>query len=254
VTGQFNFTIQYQGVPSAIVFNQLINAYVYQANFALYGTFADTFVATNSTSQCANNIPLGFTFIYMSTPFTSVSVCQQAYISLGSSNYDRFKIAATNTTGLATNSSWGTVTYLAVNDSSSLASLTGIINTFYFKSSVVNFTVTGAFMASWNHVPFSSNQSLECNAQIFLATDGYFSFFIMIFGKIDRYSTSFYGNLTNNLVTPFTGNLASSNVGLTGTYIYLVNGQGTVFIVFYNYKEPLKSLFDAAVLRRKLHI
>jgi hypothetical protein len=107
--------------------------------------------------------------------------------------------------------------------------MTSTINAYYFVSSTVGFNATGAFVATWNHIPYSSNQSLEVNAQIALVTDGYFSFFIMNFGRLDQYTFSSFGNLTGYGYSAFSGTSSTSNVGLPGTFIYLVNGQSNYF-------------------------
>jgi hypothetical protein len=195
-------------------------------NFITYATSNDTFLSNlTSLNQCASNIPLGFTYNYFNTPFTTVSVCQQAYIGLASSNSQSYQIAATNTNGLSINSTFGTVSYRSLIDSATLSNLSSIIKWYYFQSTTVNFAATKGFVATWNNVPYSSNQSFLVNAQTILVTDGFVSFFIMNFGSVDLYTFSSYGNLTSGVFTSFSGSNSTSNVGLPGTSIYLVNGQ-----------------------------
>jgi hypothetical protein len=223
--GSFNFTVQeINSIYNRTVYSQPINVYAYNGNFVSYGTVADTFLTNLSVvNQCANNVPLGFNFAFYSTVFTTVSVCQQAYMSLGSSNNSANFIVATNTTDLALNSSWGTVSYRTINDSETLANLSSIIG-FIFASSNANFYATAGFLATWNHVPYNSNTNAECNAQILLLTDGYFSFLVMNFGQIDMYTGSSFVN-TSGLTTFNAMANPGTNVGFPGTYMFLVNGQ-----------------------------
>jgi hypothetical protein len=227
ISGQNLLQVQYFSLTgNTTILTVPIYDYTYNTNFITYGTTADTFLSNlTSTNQCAKNIPLGFTYNYFNTPFTNVSVCQQAYIGLASSSSLSYRISATNTNGLSINSSFGTVSYRSFIDSATLSNLSSIIKWYYFQSTTVNFAATKGFVATWNNVPYASNQSLLVNAQTILVTDGVVSFFIMNFGRIDSYTFSSYGNLTSGVFTSFSGSSLTSNVGLPGTSIYLVNGQ-----------------------------
>jgi hypothetical protein len=228
IPGSNDFNVQYVNqVMDRTVITQPVFAYSYNTNFLIYGTSADTFLtATSAQNQCDVNISLGFNYTYATIPITTVSVCQQAFIGLNSNTSTSHRIAATTTTGLAVNSSWGSVSYRVIDDVSTLTYLTSLIVRYFYGNGSFNFMATGAFVATWNHVPYSSNYSLECNAQIILVTDGIFSYFIMNFGRIDLYTSSSFGDLTGSSFVGFTANSASSNVGLEGTYVYLVNGRG----------------------------
>ncbi len=219
------------------VYSQVINVYTYNNNFVTYGTSADTFIPS-SENQCAGNISLGFTFNYFSIPFTSVSVCKQANIVF-SSITSSYQIAAVNTNGLSVNSSLGSISYRTFNQSSALAGLASDISCAYSVGCVFNFTARNAFVVTWNHVPYSSNNSLECNAQIILVTDGVYSFFAMKFGVVDLYTFSYFRNITQPGFTQFTSFNSTSNLI---TYSFLSNGPGD--FLFSNYTPQIEIIFN----------
>jgi hypothetical protein len=191
------------------------------ANFITYGTTADTFLpASTNQNQCVSSIPLNFAYPYFSAQVTSVSVCQQAYIRLNS-NSTTFTAAAVQTTALNM-TNWGTVSYRTFNNNSTLMNLSAQISCAFSAACVFNFLPTNGFVATWNHMPFNSTS--ECNAQIILVTDGYYSFLAMNFGPVSLYNNSFY---TNSIATfQFKMNTSLASIGQAGIYSFMVNGAG----------------------------
>jgi hypothetical protein len=116
---------------------------------------------------------------------------------------------------------WGTVSYRWLSDSATLKNLSRTALLSYSYTGVFNFTATNGFVVTWNHVPFLANQSAEVNAQIILLTDGYFSFFILKYGRMDVKASCAY--TATGVFSQLFGSMNSSNVGLNGTYAVAVN-------------------------------
>ncbi len=106
-------------------------------------------------------------------------------------------------------------------DASEVANITNRIRIgFASNPFFANWSGTHGFVTTWLLVQW------QMSAQIILFTDGYYSFAIIIYGNCTVYT---YSRLAYTLPTSmnfdFSGSFSTSNVNITGTFMFHVNGE-----------------------------
>lgn len=195
-----------------------------------YGSSSESFLpASSNYSNCQANISLGFTFRYFANSYSTISVCAGGYVTLGSGGESIYL----NQGGQYFIDS-GSVSYFTNITSGSLLSSMGTYASAYYKTNAgFQFVPKSGFLVTWNQVSAVRDSKIKLSGQLFLVTDGLFSFFGVVFGQINNYMSSYFMYNFNQMYS-FVGNLNTSNVNLTAYYIFKSSGSGKNWVICLN--------------------
>ena len=197
---------------------------VYQANnhFLTYGMLLGSEICLPNGIDLCSSEPqeFGFGFSYFDTVYSSGLVCMNGSLLFSVINSDQIEPLLDQS---VTVTSSGNVCYRTVTDENTVDQVNSVVRQAYSTGSGFEFNATGIFLITWNSVIITGSSWMKENVQLALVTDGYYAFFIYIYGSNDAYSNS--GFKANGQAATFTGSNSTSNVGMAGVWFYKSFGQ-----------------------------
>ncbi len=183
-------------------------------NNAMGVNYGDT-----SLSTILGSVSLGFNFPYFGQTITGLSIYPDGDIYLlqsGSSNTNGYQVAVYHITAGYS----GPFLYRSETSTFELNKLSVRIR----QATGSTFTATNAFVITWDKNPNPVNATLLNSFQIVLVTDGFYSFLIFNFNRLDQTPGSTYFKDANLTVRSVSSSTTGSNCNFPGRLIFRVDG------------------------------